>query len=60
MTPSHGTPTIGDQASYDADQDARIRRLRAAQFRGAATAIDRASSQRWRLVGALLVHEQVP
>ena len=34
--------------------------LNALQFRGAATAIDRASSQRWRLVGALLVHEQVP
>lgn len=34
--------------------------LNAAQFRGAATVIDRASSQRWRLVGALLVHEQVP
>jgi hypothetical protein len=32
--------------------------LSASQFRGAATAIDRASSQRWRLVGALLVHEQ--
>jgi hypothetical protein len=29
VTPSHGTPTIGDQASYDADQDRRIRRLRA-------------------------------
>lgn len=33
--------------------------LSASQFRGAATAIDRASSQRWRIVGALLVHEQV-
>ena len=34
--------------------------LAASQFRGAATVIDRASSQRWRLVGALLVHEQAP
>ena len=33
--------------------------LAAPQFRGAATVIG-ASSQRWRLVGALLVHEQVP
>lgn len=32
--------------------------LAAAQFRGAATVIERASGQRWRLVGALLVHEQ--
>lgn len=34
--------------------------LAAAQFRGAATVIERASGQRWRLVGALLVHEQSP
>lgn len=29
MTPTHGTPLSPDQAAYDADQDARIRRLRA-------------------------------
>lgn len=29
MTPTHGTPLSSDQAAYDADQDARIRRLRA-------------------------------
>lgn len=28
MTPTHGTPLTGDQAAYDADQDARIRRAR--------------------------------
>lgn len=32
--------------------------LLAAQFRGAATVIERASGQRFRAVGALLVHEQ--
>ena len=52
-----------DRASYllaDPAAGTLSNDLAALQFRGAATAIDRASSQRWRLVGALLAHEQAP
>lgn len=52
-----------DRASYllaDPAAGTLSNDLAATQFRGAATVIDRASSQRWRLVGALLVHEQAP